>query len=241
MTSLFPLGKVTTAQLQGLGTVLWSWFICRDCLAGEPCKTTDCPWPRSTVLSRYFEFYEACTSRYECHLSSDQTPALSSHEDLLRIIGELKWNPELTKAELLEKLFKDRPVRGDQERALSLAVRLAMMINCSASRQSSILLEHGNQQTRWHNNVTFSRFIRDVFPQSAHPSIEDIKESLRATMLKKYARLDFKPTDDLRNHLRLDRKAATVEIFHHTAFLKEQLRLTKDQPRDMSLPDLIRM
>jgi hypothetical protein len=181
------------------------------------------------------------TSSYECHLAPGQTPGLASHEDLFRIIGELKSNPELTKAELLEKLFTDRPARGDQERALNLAARVAMMINCSASRQSSVLLEHGSQQTRWHKDASFSQFLRDVFPQNAHPSIEDIKENLQATKLKKHARLNFQPTDDLRNHLRLDRKAAVVEIFHHTAFLKEQLRLTKDQPRKLSVPDLIKM
>jgi hypothetical protein len=241
MTSQFPLGKVTTAQLQELGKVLWSWSICTDCLAGKPCKTTGCPWSRSTVLSRYFEFFKISTSSYECHLAPGQTPGLASLEDLFRIIGELKSNPELTKAELLEKLFTDRPARGDQERALNLAARVAMMINCSASRQSSVLLEHGSQQTRWHNDVTFSQFLRDVFPQTAHPSIEDIKDNLQATKLKKHARLNFQPTDDLRNHLRLNRKAAVVEIFHHTAFLKEQLRLTKDQPRNLSVPDLIKM
>jgi hypothetical protein len=193
------------------------------------------------VLSRYFEFFKIATSSYECHLAPGQAPGLGSQEDLFRIIGKLKSKPELNKAELLEKLFTDRPARGDQERALNIAARVAMMINCSASRQFSVLLEHGNQQTRWHNDVTFSQFLCGIFPQNAHPSIEDIKESLQATKLKKRARLSFQPTDDLKNHLRLDRKAAVVEIFHHTAFLKEQLRLTKDQPRNLYVPDLIKM
>jgi hypothetical protein len=241
MTSQFPLGKVTTAQLQQLGEVLWSWSICAECLAGKPCKTTDCPWPRSTVLSRYFEFYKVSTSIYECHVESGQAPGLTSHEDLFRIIRELKSNPELTKEELLEKLFTDSPARSDQERALNLAARVTMMINCSASRQSSVLLEHGSHQTPWNKDVTFSQFIRDIFPQNDHPSIEVIKENLRAIKLKKHARLSFQPTDDLRNHLRLHKKAAVVEIFHHTAFLKEQLRLTKDQSQNLSVPDLIKM
>lgn len=134
MTSQFPLGKVTTAQLQQLGKVLWSWSICTDCLAGKSCKTTGCPWSRSTVLGRYFEFFKVSTSSYECRLGPGETPGLSSYEDLFRIIGELKLHPELTKTELLEKLFMDRPIRSDQGRALNLAARVAMMVNCSASR-----------------------------------------------------------------------------------------------------------
>ncbi|CZR62772.1 uncharacterized protein PAC_12669 [Phialocephala subalpina] len=241
MASQSPLGKVTTAQLQNLVEVLWSWPICAECLAGKPCQTTVCPWPRSTVLGRYFQFYKISTSTYECNIEAGQIPSITSHEDLFRIIQELKANPEITKAELLEKLSTNRPARVDRERALNLAAQIAMMVNCSASRQSSVLLEHGNHQTRWKRDVTFSQFIGDIFPPNDHPGIEDIKGNLRATKLKKHARLNFQPTDDLRNHLRLDRKGAVVEIFHHTAFLKEQLRLTKDQPRDLSVPDFIKM
>lgn len=241
MTSQTPLGKVSTAQLQELGKVLWSWSICADCLTGKRCVSSDCSWPRSTVLSRYIHFFKLSTASYECHLAPGQIPGLTSHEDLFRIIKELKSNPGLTKAELMEKLYVNRPARGDQERALNLAVQVTMMINCSASRQSSVLLEHGNQQNRWHNDVTFSEFIRDSFPQDMHPSIDEIGENLQAIKLKKRARLSFQPTNDLRNHLRLDRKTATVEIFHHTAFLKEQLRLTKDQPRDLSVAELLKL
>lgn len=148
MTSQFSFGKTSTAQFQELGKVLWSWSLCTDCLAGKSCKTTDCPWSRSTVLSRYLEFFKVSTSGYEFHLAPGQTPGLASHEGLFQIIGVLKSNPELTKAEILEKLFIDRPTRSDQERALNLAARVCMMINCSASGESSVLLEHGNQETR---------------------------------------------------------------------------------------------
>jgi hypothetical protein len=103
-----------------------------------------------------------------------------------------------------------------------------MMVNCSGSRKSSVLLEHGSRQVPWRGDIAFSPFITDCFPKTDHPSMNEIKENLRAVKLKKRARLTFQPTDDLRNHLELDRKAATVDIFHHTAFLKECLRLTKN-------------
>ncbi|KAF7940500.1 uncharacterized protein EAE98_000627 [Botrytis deweyae] len=241
MTSRFPLGKVTTAHLQKLTEVLWSWYICTDCLAGKPCNSADCLWSRSIVLGPYFEFFKISTCNYTSNIASNQTPALVSYEELFKIMRELKSNPELPKADLLEKLFTDRPTRVDQERALNLAVRVVMMISCSASRQSSVLLEYGNQQARWDKNDTFSQFLNDAFPKVVHPSIDEIKKNLQATKLKKHARLNFRPTDDLRNHLRLDRNAGTVEIFHHTAFLKEQLRLTKEQPQNLSISDLIKI
>lgn len=241
MASQFPLSKVTTPQLQQLTRVLWSWSICAECSAGKPCQTEQCPWQRSTILGRFFEFYKTLTALYEADVRPVQQPSLRSHEDLMTIIEELKSNPEVTRNALLEKLFADRPARSDQERAINIAVRVMMMVNCSALRQSSALLEHGSHQAPWRSDVPFSEFITSIFPKTDHPSIDHIKENLRATKLKKRAGLRFEPTDDLRSHLKLDRKRAVVEIFHHTAFLKEQLRLTKDEPGIMSVTQSIKL
>jgi hypothetical protein len=112
-----------------------------------------------------------------------------------------------------------------------------MMVNCATSRQSSLVLEHGSQQVPWGKDVIFGGFIASIFPKTDHPSIDDIKENPRATKLKKRAGLRFEPIDDLRNHLKLDRKRAVVGNFHHTAFLKEQLRLTKDKARNATALD----
>jgi hypothetical protein len=241
MASQFPLSKVTTPQLQQLTRALWSWSICTECLADKPCQTEECPWQRSTILGRFFEFYKDLTASYEVDVKPSQQPGLRSHEDLFAVVEELKLSPEITRMALLEKLFSDRPVRSDQERAINIAARVLMMVNCSGSRQSSALLEHGSHQVPWQNEVTFSEFITSVFPKTNHPSIEHIKENLRAAKLKKRAGLRFEPTDDLRNHLKLDKKRAVVQIFHHTAFLKEQLRLTRNQPRNMSVSDSIKL
>ena len=102
---------------------------------------------------------------------------------------------------------------------------------------------------RWKNDATFSQFVTSIFPITDHPSLNDgdttsstdVKVALMARKLKKRAGLDFRPTDDLRSHLQLDRKSGSVEIYHHTAFLKEQLRLTKDAPKDVSVSDSLRL
>jgi hypothetical protein len=60
-----------------------------------------------------------------------------------------------------------------------------------------------------------------------HPGLNDdegiavgqgLKSALTANKLRKRARLTFRPTDDLRSHLRLDRNLHVVEIFPHTTF-----------------------
>jgi hypothetical protein len=91
--------------------------------------------------------------------------------------------------------------------------------------------------------------MNDAFLRTDHPNLndagrgagQDMKSTLRATKLKKQAGLKFRPTDDLRCHLRLDRKLGIVDIFLHTAFLKEQLRITKNIARPVSLEDCLKL
>lgn len=166
----------------------------------------------------------------------------------------MKLEPDITRAEFAAKAFRDDsrrrlPSSADRERAINLAVKVMVTVNCSAQRQSSGLLEDGLSQAPWRSDVTFSQFIVDTFPMTDHPSLNDddlkgsmdLKAALRAKKLKKRIGLKLQPTDDLRRHLKLDRKTRIVEIYHHTAFLKEHLRLTKDKAPNMSVSESIRL
>jgi hypothetical protein len=247
----FPLQKVTQSELRQLGQILWSWPICKDCENGKGCLEQGCASQRLNRLSRFFDRYRALTASYE---SDCEHPAITKHEDLFHIIKDLKSNPDMTRAELAETHFPNRlgrrpPPLNEQERAIDLAVRIMAMVSCSAQQRSPDLLEQGAYQAGWRNDITFSQFITDIFPMTDHPGLSENDEStpldqrtvLTAKKLKKYAGLDFRPTDNLRNHLRLDRRRNVVEIFHYTAFLKEQLRLTKEGPKNLSVSDSLRM
>lgn len=179
-----------------------------------------------------------------------------SVEDLFAIIQALKSSPNAVRGELVEGIQKTvhgqeekASLEQQRERAINLAVRIMTMVNCSTQRQSSGLLEHGVHKVSWRCDATFSQFITTVFPMTDHPSLNDedtkssmdLKTALMARKIKKQAGLVLRPTDDLRSHLQLDRSGGSVEIYHHTAFLKEHLRLTKDTPKDMSVSDSLRL
>jgi hypothetical protein len=68
-----------------------------------------------------------------------------------------------------------------------------------------------------------------------------MRRALKAKKLQKHAGLQFRSTDDLRSHLKLDDALGVVDLFHHTAFLKEHLRLTKDKPLNMTVGDSLRL
>ncbi|KAI9765914.1 MAG: hypothetical protein M1840_007055 [Geoglossum simile] len=248
-----PFGRVTEGELGQLSQVLWSWPLCEGCRAGNGCVIVGCPSQRSKRLLRFFQRYKDLTASYDPDVTPNEQPALRTYKDLFGIIQTLKLQQELTRAQLEDRLFHDRPSHtpfstADKERAIDLAVRIMIMVHCSTQRQSSSVLEHGIYRIPWQSDLTFSQFITHIFPMTDHPSLNDGKQSssdmkraLTAKKLKKHAGLKFRPTDDLRSHLKLDRKNDTVEIFHRTAFLKEHLRLTKDKPRNMSVSDSLKL
>ena len=252
--SLVPLEKVTEQQLRTLGEILWSWNFCEGCRTGRSCDTETCPSQRVKRLGRFFKHYKDLTSSYEADTAPGDRVALSTHEDLFAIIKRLKLEPDITRVAFAAEVFKEDtrrrlPSSADQERAINLAVKVLAMVNCSAQRQSSGLLEHGLSQAPWRSDVTFSQFVIDTFPLTDHPSLNDddlkgsidLKATLMAKKLKKRIGLKFQPTDDLRRHLKLDRKTRVLEVYHHTAFLKEHLRLTKDKAPNMSVSESIKL
>lgn len=257
-TTFCPLEQCSQEQLEQLGQCLWSWRPCNECASDshKTCAESSCPSLRSRRLVRFFQYYREVTGTYEPNLGPDVGPALRFHDDLFEVIKGIRSMPDHPREQLVQhlsgNLFKQnkQPSSEDMERAIDLAVRVMTMVNCSAQCLSPTLLEHGAFQTRWPSHVTFSQFIANAFPMTDHPSLnddegvtvgQDLKSALTANKLRKRARLTFRPTDDLRSHLRLDRKLHVVEIFHHTAFLKEHLRLTKDRARVSSVAEHLRL
>jgi hypothetical protein len=106
------------------------------------------------------------------------------------------------------------------------------MIDCSTSYISTDRLEKGNPRTHWKDDTAFGKYLQDLFPTQNHPifsyphseAFADAKGELLGRKLKKHLNLKFRPTHDMRNHLRLDRESGTLEIYHYTSFIKEQLK-----------------
>lgn len=165
----------------------------------------------------------------------------NTHEDLWNAIRILKSNPNLTRAELAQKLNSGKldlvATRdlSDLQAETTLVVQVLIMVDCSALHHSSDRLEKGGSRIHWKDDIPFSKYLQDIFSTGTHPFLSypdsyetgAIKSDLKATKLQKRLGVTFRETHDLRNHLRLYRKENVLEIYHHAAFLKEQLRLTR--------------
>lgn len=123
------------------------------------------------------------------------------------------------------------------------------MMNSQTTAVSVSTLEYGALRTGWTNEHTLTQLVQAAFPDLDKLTLDDgvsdgaeqlIRSTLTARRLSKRSGLTFEPTDDLRNHLRLDRKLGTVHIFHHVAFLKEHLRLTKGQSKPSTVSEQLK-
>lgn len=235
----YPLRRVSDHQLQELGRTLWDWKLCGACLGRPSCSESNCPWSRSKRLAKFWAWYKEFTGGYVPDLLTEDS-ALRTHGDLHAIIKLIKTKPDATRAFLTREYFAERSNKlslADQEQAFNMAIAVLMMVNCSRPGHSFELLEHGSFQSLWRKDVPASQFVSEVFVAAEHPYFDkqtqttdkiDFESMLAAKVLKKRAGLRFQGTTDLRHHLALNRKEGVVEIFHHTAVLKECLLASKD-------------
>ncbi|KAK0384911.1 hypothetical protein NLU13_7390 [Sarocladium strictum] len=232
-----------------LGRVLWGWTLCNDCEAGKPCVTERCSGQRIPKLQRYHQFYKAAVAGYLEESSADSR-VLDTHEDLFRAIATLKNKPDISKAAFYQDGFPTASCgrrafeRADLLQAATLAVRIFLMIESSPLHHYSDRLESGGLKVPWLEDVPFSQYIEQLFHRTTHrifsfaesEGFADIKVELRATKLRKHLGVTFRATHDIRNHLSYDYRENTIDVYHHAAFLKEQLRATKNM--DQSSPPI---
>ncbi|KAI1074809.1 hypothetical protein F5B20DRAFT_595850 [Whalleya microplaca] len=211
-----------------LGRTLWSWDLCKDCDTEQPCVSQACPSRRIPQLHRYLQYCKAITANYLEEKPAD-TRLIKTGEDLLVIISTLKSYPDATRAELCQKCIPTAgPISDPSEQVL-------FMIDSSALHHSN-RLEEGTFRLHWESDVPFSKFFQDLFPPGDHPTLShansehfmDMKSAMKATNLKKRLGINIRPTPDIRDHLRLDRRYKVLHVYHYTAFLKEQLRATRE-------------
>jgi len=232
----FPLKIPGEKEFQALCTTLWDWKLCAGCAQDppQPCRQIECPWQqRSHKLKSLFAYYRDLTSSYVPESLFATTPVLSCHGDVLTIVKLIQTRPDASRHSITQAFGRPTSLLEEKDRAFDMAARIALMVNCSSELVTSrSLLELGTRPVSWGVSVSRTDFMMTAFPRAAHtildakdhsPRSQQIFSRLRATRLRKVAGLRFCPTNDLHGHLRLDHRAGTVSIYHHTAVLKEHL------------------
>ena len=252
LSEAFPLRTSDEAQLRELGQALWDWNLCGVCSEDSNCSRPSCPWSRQKRLQVFWKRYKSITEAYVPEFSPEK-PALSSHDDLLKIIRVIRSRYGVPRQELMRCCFADRlpdafshAVDTDQNRAMNIAASIMFLTNCGTSYECADFLEDGGSSVTWQDDVAASTFVAGAYPVKVHPYFDETSQEYNAVAViemltaKRLVNAGFKivPTDDLRSHLTLDycRKKRELRVFHCPAVLREMLLASKDAQTAPLLP-----
>jgi len=253
---MFPLRTVSSEQLQNLGTVMWDWELCNTCNGAATCSRPKCSRKGVERLDTFWNRYRTLTDEYTPEGAAFSRPALSSHDDLRRLIQAIRNGLDLTRERIIESHFSNPNSNGkvcthaaDQDRAMNIAASIMFMTNCGTSRDCADFLEEGGPSISWRSDVTATAFTFEAFPHasssfvSARPKDTRFFDLLRFLAASKLVKAGFslEPTDDLRSHLTIDYsgRIKTIRIFHCSAVLKEMLSAGRPHGGRCLIPRLL--
>jgi hypothetical protein len=212
--------------------------VCSGCENKITCPTGTCPAARFKRLQPYLKFLHSTSSTYEFDQSNNV--GQSAYDDVFKIMSCLKSDTSQSREQVTQTFFPPNPATSPSSPARALAVRLAVhalvMLDCLSPGGFLGELESGDYSMPWSNTQSLQDSVSKGLPQSNHPLFthadtavtKDAARSIQASELSQRALVRFRATDYLSRHLLWNAKYRTIEIFHHTSFLKEYLLASKN-------------
>lgn len=184
-------------------------------------------------LGPFFDLYNRKIERLRVGIKTlDLISSLDTktHEDVMHIRNVAFESRNESRAVLRERLRLHLPKDGatSLDRMIDLTIRLWLMINV---RDDSMCMSlwRPQQSAQWDELETLETFLAHQFPKSVtNMTLKQGRMERKFTVayMVQTCRLQILWTDDLVNHLRLDRgpHAKTLSIFPHKAFLVAHLK-----------------
>ena len=235
--------------------MLWSWDICQACKAEtqNQCVGDTCASRNASNLRRFFVYYKTVAATCQFSNCSSTGDMEGIHRNICTAIRILREQPASSRLEIQDSLSTRVPhepgLTVAVEQAIRCAAKTLTMVSCLNHTPTLTLLEQGLQRRPWMQDVSLAQYLRDSFPTSTRPMLcgedyetsQGVKGKLKATKLVKYLSVKFRPTDNLRNHLQYSPRTRVLLIFHHTAFLKENLKASRAADNDLSFEEALRL
>ncbi|KAH7386886.1 hypothetical protein DE146DRAFT_185897 [Phaeosphaeria sp. MPI-PUGE-AT-0046c] len=237
------LGVAGYSIRQRLGQILWNWKLCGQCVGQPTCNTVDCAWNQGNRGDAFWAHYEHLSAAY-CPERLATRAALSNHEELLVVLEGVKTRPEMPRKDILRVLIErddqeDRkpPTSRDQNQTFNIAASLAYLMDLGVLHDAANISSASFPLVSWRDDVSGETFLNEALPcRPTSSNIPGTMPDLRATKLKKHAKLKFMATNDIRSHLQLDKKQKIIWIFHHSTALRQLLLATEDDASTSILP-----
>lgn len=228
---------------QRLGQILWGWKLCGQCVGELVCKTSDCSWNQESRGDAFWAHYELLSAAY-CPERLATRAALSSHEELIDVVESIKSRRGMSRKDILQDMFKrgdgeerKPPTSRDRNQTFDIAASLVYLMDLGVLHDAANISSASFPLISWRDDVSGETFLDEALPcQLTSSSLRATMPDLRATKLKKHAKLKFMATNDIRSHLQLDKKQKTVWIFHHSTALRLLLSATEHDALASVLP-----
>jgi hypothetical protein len=162
----------------------------------------------------YFEHYhleiDALHSGFNESYHQSKELAITTHEDVILVVQELRKCTKLARPEIRPKLLLKFPNKQDRglNRAIDIAIRWWLMINVREEHFEDLYPRRPYQE--WNDKETLEDFIKDAFPPAKSPL--SARESrlnpfFTAANMVKICGLKIQWTPYLDDHLRLDHQS----------------------------------
>ncbi|KAL1882866.1 hypothetical protein Daus18300_000504 [Diaporthe australafricana] len=194
-------------------------------------------------LAPFFDFYHKEVKR----LHTGITPLVQglhtkTHKDLMHIrdmVSNLRTEP---RSNVRQSLHPNFATENDMslDRLVDLTIRLWLMVNVRDDSLSMKLWTPGQFSARWDESDSLDTFLSHQFPPSTTKlQLKESRLEMKFTVayMVRTCRLQVKWTDDLVNHLRLDRgpDVKTLSVFPHKDFLVAHLKNGQTNTRRRSV------
>lgn len=208
----------------------WGWTNCSRCQNLGLCADISCPWKLRSALKSYRQFYLDVTFRYTSDDWDESLPALKSHGDLFEAVRLIQGKPGFSKRRLISTYFEDRDSHinltdASKRRVFDLALHTQAMLPCEdwnpfQDRHITYVPE------TWRDDETACELVERAQPIGRPLDREEVRKIAQKVSAEKLRRcgMEITGTDDIRQHLCVDTKGRVVYIFHHSGFLKANLK-----------------
>ena len=209
---------------------------------------------KNTRFKAYLNYYCSVV----CPISSKDiaiqldTPALKSHTDVLNCVKVVFHDPNISFNSFVTKIVDTRSSDAslkEKEHVAKIAIEVAFAVNCVFKDYcAELFMNSSSHHVKWQGDDSFLYFIEDAFRSGSrvhehkHNYVEMMKHkrSLKAWKLIKRYGIKIKNTDNLLEHLHLDRKTMTLQVFHQVAFLRAHLAKTRQDPIDLNFEESLK-
>lgn len=191
------------------------------------------------IFQDYFEYYVeelgllSFGTSPQARLSANL--AVRTHDDILLIVSILRNNLDSKRSDLRVLLQKDFNNCDDRalDRSVDLSIRLWLMINFQEKEYQG--LRPLTPCISWGEGTTLRAFLESLFPRSRWKitaKVSRLHPYFTAANMARICGLEIKYTTSLQDHLHLDRRRKTLQIFPYKCCL--QAMLSGSQARSVS-------